>query len=73
VPELLHCQDSWDTSKVNSLISFLIYFINAFDNHQLISMIVNFGTPPRYIAMAAPDWMECVPTLCLKIRSLALP
>ncbi len=34
-----------------------------------INMIMNTGHSPRYIAMAAPDLIECVPTIFLFIRN----
>jgi hypothetical protein len=42
------------------------------DQHP-ISIIANTGTPPRYIAIAAPARIEWVPTLWRWIRSFALP
>ena len=38
-----------------------------------MSMIANTGTPPKYIAIAAPERMECVPTSCRRMRSLTSP
>jgi hypothetical protein len=34
-----------------------------------IIMILKMGTPPRYIAIAAPDLIECITTSCFLMRS----
>ncbi len=38
-----------------------------------IIMIAKTGTFPRYMAIAAPDRMECVPISCVQMRSLSSP
>ena len=47
--------------------------MNASLDQQPISMIMKTGHSPRYIAMAAPDLIECVPTFSLLKPSLASP
>ncbi len=54
---------------MNSLICLRMYFMKALLNHLPIIMMAKTGTPPRYIAIADPDWMECVPTSCFWILS----
>ncbi len=46
-----------------------MYFMKASLNHLPIIMMTKTGTPPRYIAIADPDRMECVLTLCIWILS----
>ena len=36
-----------------------------------IIMIAKTGIPPRYMAIAAPDRMDCVPMSCVQMRSLS--
>ncbi len=61
----------FNTLRVNSLICFLMYFIKAVLDHCPIIMMAKTGTPPRYIAIAAPACMEWVPTLWQWMLSLA--
>ncbi len=49
--------------KVNSSICILMYFMKELLAHLPIIIIAKTGTPPRYIAIADPDLIECVPTL----------
>ncbi len=58
---------------MNSSICLRIYFINASLDHRPIIMIAKTGTPPRYIAIAAPDRIECVPTSEGAMRSRSGP
>jgi hypothetical protein len=58
---------------VNASTSFHMHFMNELLDHRPIIIIVNSGTPPRYIAIAAPDHIECIPTLYFWIRRFALP
>ena len=51
------------TPKVVSGTCILRYLINVRLRHRPISCIVSQGTPARYIAIAAPDRIECVPIL----------
>ena len=62
-----------DTSNVNSSICFLIYFINASLDQRPMIWMAKTGTPPRYIAIAAPDRIECVPISFGSIRSFLVP
>jgi hypothetical protein len=48
--------------KLSSCTCFWMYFRNARLNQQLISIMEKMGTPARYMAIAAPDHVECVPT-----------
>ena len=41
-----------------------MYFINVSFDHLPMIMMTKTGTPPRYIAITAPDLMEVVPTSC---------
>ena len=47
--------------------------MNAMLDHRPIIMIAKTGTPPRYIAIAAPARMEWVPTSCCWMRRLSSP
>ncbi len=62
-----------DTLKVNSSICLRMYFMKASLDHLPIIMMAKTGTPPRYIAIADPDRMECVPTSCFWILSFVSP
>ena len=50
-----------ETLCENCSTCFLIYRRNASLNHLPIIMMVKVGTLARYIAMADPDLIECVP------------
>ncbi len=68
VSGLFMCLKDWtwiifeEMMKLNSWTCFLMYFRKARLNHCPISMIEKIGTPARYMAIAAPDWIKCVPT-----------
>ncbi len=47
--------------------------MNASLLHHPIIMIAKTGTPPRYIAIASPDGMECVPISCFLMQSFVPP
>ena len=63
----------FDTLWLNCSTCFLIYNRNASELHRPISMMVYTGTSSRYIAIAAPDLMECVPISEGSKPNLALP
>ncbi len=46
-----------------------MYFMKALLDHLPIIMMAKTGTPPRYIAIADPDRMECILTSCFWILS----
>jgi len=50
-----------DTPELNSCTWRWMYHRNASLDHLPMSMIVKTGTPARYMAMADPERMECVP------------
>ena len=50
-----------DTLCENCSTCFRMYRRKASLDHRPIIMIVNVGTLARYMAMAEPDLMECVP------------
>jgi hypothetical protein len=51
----------------------LMYLRKALLDQRPISMIMNMGHSPRYIAMVAPDLIECVPTSSLLMPSFTSP
>ena len=51
----------FETFRENCSTCFLIYRRKASLDQRPIIMIVQTGTSPKYIAIAAPDLMECVP------------
>jgi len=53
----------WLTPALNSCTCFLMYLKKASLDQRPRSIIVKTGTPPRYIAMAAPLRAECRPTV----------
>ena len=59
--------------KLNSCTCFRMYFRNARLNQQPISIIEKMGTLARYMAIAAPDRTECVPTSEQCIPSFVSP
>ncbi len=59
--------------KLNSWTCFLMYFRKARLDQRPISMIEKTGTPARYMAIAAPDRIECVPTSERSIPSFVSP
>ena len=65
---VLMCLKDWtsiifdEMPKLNSWTCFLMYFRKARLDHCPISMIEKIGTPARYMAIAALDQIECVPT-----------
>ncbi len=65
VPEMLHRKHSLGHIKSEFFYLFTYIFHESIRQPSTDIMIANTGTPSRYTAMAAPDWMECVPTLCL--------
>ena len=50
-----------------------MYFRKASLDHRPIIMMEKVGTSARYIAMAAPERMECVPISCPVNPSLSTP
>ena len=58
-----------ETPIVNSSTCFLMYFKKARLDHQPTNIIVNSGTPFRYICMAADDLTECKPMSSTSIPS----
>ncbi len=50
-----------------------MYFIKESLAHHPIIMMAKTGTPPRYIVIADPDLIECVPTLRASMRSADSP
>ncbi len=50
-----------------------MYFIKESLVHCPIIMMAKTGTPPRYIAIADPDLIECVPTLRALMHSADSP
>ncbi len=62
----------FDTFTVSSLICLRMYFMNALLDHHPIIMIAKTKTLPRYIAIAAPNYKEWVPTLFCWIRIFVL-
>ncbi len=63
----------FNTSKVNSSICVLMYFMKELLAHCLIIIIAKIGTPPRYVAFADSDLIECVPTSWASMHSAASP
>jgi len=61
------------TFWLNSITCFLMYLRKALLDQHPISMIMNTGHSPRYIAMAAPDLIECVPTSSFLMPSFTYP
>ncbi len=57
----------------NSWTCFRIYLRKAVLDHLPINMIEKTGTPERYMAIAAPEQMECVPISDRRIPSLVSP
>jgi hypothetical protein len=73
------CLDDW-TSNIfeempceNSCTCFLIYFWKAVLDHRPMSMIEKIGTPARYIAIAAPLLIDCVPISDRRMPSFVSP
>ncbi len=50
-----------------------MYFIKESLAHCPIIMMAKTGTAPRYIAIADPDLIECVPPLRASMRSADSP
>ncbi len=59
--------------KLNSCTCFRMYFRKARLDQRLISIMEKMGTPARYMAIAAPDRIECVPTSERWIPSFVSP
>jgi hypothetical protein len=57
----------------NYCTCFLIYFRKAVLGHRPMSIIEKMGTPARYIAIAAPLLIECVPISYRRIPSFVSP
>ena len=62
---VLHSSIFLLTSFENSRTCFSIYLRKAFDDHLPIIMIVYGGVFARYIIIAPPERLECVPTSLL--------
>jgi hypothetical protein len=50
-----------------------MYFRKTRLDQRPISMIENIGTPARYMAIAAPEQIECILTSEWRMPSFALP
>ena len=59
--------------KLNSCTCFRMYFRKARLDQRPISIMEKMGTPARYMAIAAPDRIECVPTSERWIPSFVSP
>ncbi len=68
--KLWHDNILFATFWLNSITCFLMYLRKALLDQRPISMIMNTtGHSPRYIAMAAPNLIKCVPTFSFLIPS----
>ena len=73
VPEIWHDNILFTTFLLNSITCFLMCLRKALVDQHPISMIMNTGHSPRYIAMAAPNLTKCVPTTSFLMPSFISP